>query len=83
VSSLPKASPLRVGVETELHSLLLSLFAKRLARDIAVQPVMVVRRLSTFVVHVRNRLCTAHGAVAFEPHFVWYVIWPMLLGLGS
>jgi hypothetical protein len=42
VSCLSKASPLRVGVEAKHFSLLLPSFAKRLARDIAAQPVMVV-----------------------------------------
>jgi hypothetical protein len=42
VSSLPKLSPPRVGVESKHVSLLLSSFAKRLARGIAVQLVTVI-----------------------------------------
>jgi hypothetical protein len=41
---IPKVSPSRVGVETELRSLSVLPFAKRLARDIAAQPVAVVVR---------------------------------------
>jgi hypothetical protein len=41
-SPLPKVSPPWVGVETELHSLLLSLFAKRLTRNIILQLVMLI-----------------------------------------
>jgi hypothetical protein len=41
-SSLPKVWPSRIGVETERHSLLLLLFAKRLACDITVELVMVI-----------------------------------------
>jgi hypothetical protein len=44
VSSLPKASPPRVGVGVNLPSLLLPCFAKRLARNIAAQPITVDAR---------------------------------------